>query len=168
MSSKQIDIFEIHKAAKEYFDKQDITSQDLNYWEVDWGMSVTDAKDVMRLQFLDKTFDLFSHIVTKEDLIFCEKEPMVDYFFAYGEGNPYRNDYSELKEAWQKRKQEFEPLFLGEWTITSIDSWRIYKDWKTVDVVEGASVKEFLDNGAELNHNSDKLPPHFKEVIELI
>ena len=52
---------------------------------------------------------LLQRKVVKEDFIFCEEEPKIDYFFAYGEGNPYRNDYSQLKDEWQHRKDKFVP-----------------------------------------------------------
>ena len=76
-------IFEINKAAKEYF-KACATLDDQTEWKLE------------RLRFLDKTFDLFQHVVTKEDLIFCEKKPKEDDYVVVT-GYDYLQDIASEK-----------------------------------------------------------------------
>lgn len=152
-------IFEIHKASKEYFDKLVVEKGEWEYFG-----SLIDCRREYRLDFLDKTFDLFTHIVTKEDLIFGDPNPAWSC-----EPKNKDKEVAEYK-AWQQRKYSFEPLFLGQWPFDEqVGGFRKSdKHGYYYYLPLEHTVQYFLNNHEQLNYEHKLVPTHFKEVTELI
>ena len=144
-------IYPITAKAKVWFEK------DVAPWD-----TRLDTK-IRRLQFLDSVLELLPRKVVKEDLIFCEKEPIWEDIDFNGCHNP-KKEFETIKDAWQQRKENFEPMFIGEWEEFKNNYWT--NDMKAC-VTKGMTIEEALQGGCKLNPNHKDYPKYWKQVNEV-
>lgn len=178
-----------HRKAKEFFENE---KRRLNEY---YGHNIAHSDEVncKRLQFIDSLFDLLFTVVTKEHLVFCEekpKEPDVVHFYELASEEVFVNQedeeswvtekygiamkgWTELHNVWQQRKDQFQPLFLGEikgeWFNYDGNYWTTDGENSYFIGIEDTKVYDCLEQGLQLNPNHPliKQIKYFKEVSEV-
>lgn len=156
-------MIEIYNKARAFFDNINTNTP----YVAKWSSEALCKKftDALCKKFTDAIVDLYPKIVTKEMVVFCEEEPKEE---DYNLGDIHAGYFRKEKEAWQQRKDKFEPLFVGEWREENTRS----NEWLTdgllyFDINDTVTVEQLVqEEGFTLNPKHPLVPKYYSEVNE--